>query len=275
MTSKVSDRELELLLRKLRAERGFDAHHYRQSYLERRIATRLRAAQVDSYREYRQVLDCNAAEYNQLINALTVNVTEFFRDKPVWEAFEQQVVPNLLERKRSRGQRLVRVWSAGCSGGEEPYSIAMIMLETTRRIDLDCHLTVYATDIDEECLDAARRAVYPIKELQSVPEKYREGSVPVDGGHFTIRPDIRAHVKFRRLDLFADKPIAAVDVIFCRNVLIYFDRAQQQRIFDMFHGALNREGYLVVGKSEKMGFDAMRKFEIVNGREKIYRRREE
>jgi len=229
---------------------------------------------LDSYREYRQLLDGNAEEYTRLISALTVNVTEFFRDKPVWESFTKRVVPDLLNRKAARNQHLVRIWCAGCSGGEEPYTVALITHEATSRSDFPFSVSVYASDIDTDCLERARAAVYPNKELSSIPAHYRSECVSAGEGKFTFTKEIRSQVRFRRLDLFADKPIAAVDAIFCRNVLIYFDRAQQERIFDSFHSALNRGGYLIIGMSEKIGGASVRQFETVSGREKIYRRRD-
>lgn len=274
MVSAVTDRELELLLRKLNADRGLDAHHYRQSYIERRIAARLRAVQLDSYREYRRFLDENIEEYNHLVSALTINVTEFFRDRAVFDLFSKQVVPALLRKKAERHQRLTRVWSAGCAGGEEPYSIAMILADAVKRFDSGFHVSVHATDIDDESLEAASNAVYPNKELRSIPAHFRSECISLGEGRFSISSDIRGLVKFRRLDLFADKPIAAVDVIFCRNVLIYFDRVQQERVFTSFHAALNRGGYLIIGKSEKIGGQSAHRFESLSSREKVYQRRD-
>lgn len=273
MNSTTIDRELHLLLRKLYSERGLDAHHYRESYVQRRVATRLRALQIDNYRDYRQLLDCDTEEYNRLINALTINVTEFFRDKPVWEFFEKHVLPELAARKMRRKQRLIRVWSAGCAGGEEPYSISMAMGKALAKYGSELNVSIYATDLDENSLEAARSATYPKKEMRSVPSRFRDHCILTDEDEFTIDATVRSRVKFRRLDLFADKPIAAVDVIFCRNVLIYFDRAQQGRIFAGFHTALNRDGYLIIGKSEKIGTEMTGHFEPLSSREKIYRRR--
>ncbi len=274
MMSAGSSRDLDRLLQKLFADRGFDAARYRRSYIERRIATRLRAVQLDTYREYRTLLDRDAEEYNRLIGALTVNVTEFFRDKPVWDLFDREVVPELLASKARRRQRLLRVWSAGCSAGEEPYSIAMLLNHAAERAGVNLTVSVHATDIDAESLDKARAGEYPNKELESVPLRFRHECEPADDGHFRISQRIRQLVKFRRLDLFADKPIAAVDVIFCRNVLIYFDRGQQEQIFAKFYAALNRNCYIVIGKSEKIGGDVAQHFEPVSSREKVYKRRD-
>lgn len=268
------DRELELLLRKLYTERGLDAHHFRPSYIERRLKSRLRAARVDSYREYRRFLDEHPEEYNPLLNALTINVTGFFRDRPVFEFFANRVVPELIQSKTGRRQHLVRVWSAGCATGEEPYSVAMILAEAAAGRKFGSNISVHATDIDERSLETAKEATYPKKELQSVPAHFRGGCEAAGAGQFAIAPEIRQLVKFRRLDLFADKPIAAVDIVFCRNVLIYFDRRQQERIIASFHSALNRGGYLVIGKTEKLGGVFAEKFEALSSRERVYRRRD-
>jgi len=274
VVSSVSNRELELLLRKLHSERGLDAGQYRTAYVERRLATRLRAAGLDSYREYSHLLDEDPGEYTRLVEALTINVSDFFRDKPVFDYFIGRVAPELLRRKVARHQHLVRVWSAGCATGEEPYSIAMILSqEAEKTADYSFNLSVYATDIDAQSMEKAVKGTYPNKELASIPAAYRRWCIEGDGS-FSMHPSIRRMVKFRRLDLFADTPIAAVDVIFCRNVFIYFNRAQQERIFETFYSSLNKGGYLIIGKSEKLAAGFARMFEPLSSREKVYRRHE-
>lgn len=275
LVSSLSDPELERLLRKLHSERGLDAHHYRESYLQRRIATRLRALQLDSIRDYSRLLDEDPDEYANLLNALTVNVSDFFRDKPVFDFFIRNIVPELLSRKKRRHQHLVRVWSAGCATGEEPYSLAMVLLAAAEAFnDYAFNMTIYATDIDEASMAAAQSARYSKEDKASIPPVYHRFCIQDGDGEFSIAREARQLVKFRRLDLFADKPIAAVDVIFCRNVFIYFGHEQQERIFDVFHESLNKGGYLIIGKSEKLPAGFSREFEPLSSREKVYRRRE-
>jgi chemotaxis methyl-accepting protein methylase len=251
---------------------ALDLAQYRPQYLERRIATRLRSLDLQSYRQYADYLDAHPEEYARLIDAFTINVTDFFRDAPVYDIFRDSIVPDMLAHKLSSRHRMIRAWSAGCATGEEPYSVAMCFLDAMTGYDSRFLLSVLGTDVDENVLRKAKAASYPIKGLSQIPEEYRERFVIVREDSFEVKPSVTKHVKFRRLNLFTDRPISVVDVIFCRNVFIYFNREQQDKVLESFWSALSRGGYLVLGRSEKLSQQAARRFELVNGRERIYRK---
>ena len=264
--------DLGRLLRKIHEERGLDLTQYRTAYLERRIGARMRTQDVLSYGRYARHLDDHPEEYAQLLDTLTINVTDFFRDRDVYLKFERQVVPRLVKEKMARRQRMIRAWSAGCSTGEEPYSIVMAILTALGPRAGDFLISVLGTDIDEAALDAARRAEYPNEDLSHIPLGYQNRFIEHDRETFRIPPEVTRYVRFKPLNLFEDKPIHVVDVIFCRNVFIYFTREQQARVMERFWAALHRGGYLILGRSEKLAPSLAERLELVDGGRRIYRK---
>lgn len=263
---------IDRLTAKVLDERGLDLAQYRPQYVERRVATRLRTLSLHSYRQYSDYLDTNPDEYSKLIDTLTINVTEFFRDAPVFDLFRRTIVPGMIEDKMRSRQRMLRAWSAGCATGEEPYSIAMSFLEGLGDHSKDFLLTVIATDLDDKAIAKAKAAVYPVDSLKTIPKSHQVKYLDVHKDTFDVKPEVARHVRFRHFNLFSDKPISVVDVIFCRNVFIYFSREQQEKVLEMFWGALAKGGYLVLGRSEKLAPVAAKRFELVSGRERIYRK---
>lgn len=262
---------LKRLLDKIRDECGLDLAQYRARYVERRVASRLHMLNLHTYRQYAEHLDQNPEEYAKLVDTLTINVTQFFRDSTVYELFRKQIVPDLLKSKLARHQRMVRVWSAGCATGQEPYSLAMSFLSAIGLESRDFLLSVQGTDLDRKALAVAREAIYPIEQLEHIPRPDRE-YVDILGDTFRIRPEVTKLVRFQYLNLFEDTPIHVVDVIFCRNVFIYFTREEQERMLQLFWASLSRGGYLVLGRSERLATVMTGRFELVNGRERIYRK---
>lgn len=264
---------LKRLLDKVRAERGLDLAQFRPRYVERRVAVRLNILGIHTYQQYAAYLDANPDEYVRLIDALTINVTQFFRDSTVYDLFRDQVVPSLLAAKTERRQRLIRVWSAGCATGEEPYSLAMSLLDGMRKSHANSTiLTVIGTDIDREALAKAKRGEYPIRQLAHIPTADRNRYLDVGKEVFHMRPEVMKVVRFQYLNLFEDKPINGIDIIFCRNVFIYFNREDQERLVGLFREALSRGGYLVLGRSERLAPTLAKQFELVSGRERVYRK---
>jgi chemotaxis protein methyltransferase CheR len=233
----------------------------------------MRALGIRSYRRYGVYLDEHPDEYAELLDTLTINVTQFFRDVTVFDRFAATVVPRIIAAKREHHQRALRVWSAGCATGQEPYSIAMVLLAILGEHIGDFLVGVTGTDIDPRALEKAKSAVYPVKQLEQIPRRFRSGAVDVDGESFTVSSRVRDLVRFTRLNLFEDEPIHKVDVVFCRNVFIYFTREQQHLVSDRFFEALLPGGYLILGRSERLAPDLMRRLEPIDSKERIYRKR--
>lgn len=261
------------LLAKIDRERGLDLAQYRRPYVERRVAARLRTLGLHTYRQYSRHLDEHADEYARLLDTLTINVTEFFRDEPVFKLFRESVVPEIIRTKQAGRQRMIRVWSAGCATGEEPYSLAMAFLSELGPNAGRFMLTITATDLDPVALATAAKAEYDNAKLARIPEADRLRYIEPDADRFHIRPEVKGLVRFKPLNLFTDPPIKVVDLVFCRNVFIYFTREQQASAVGQFHAALSKGGYLVLGRSEKLPPEYSSRFETISGPERVYRKR--
>ncbi len=264
---------IDKLISRVNDARGIDLGLYRRAYLERRIAARMRVLELHSYRQYADRLDQDSGEYAQLLDTLTINVTEFFRDKVVWDQIKRNVLPPLIEAKRTGRNRTIRIWSAGCATGEEPYSIAMALLDALGPEAPRFLISVTATDLDPEALAKAERGVYDSAMLKRIAPGYQVRFTRMAGpGTFEIVPEVRKLVRFQQRSLFDEAPLRVIDLVMCRNVFIYFDRAQQARVLDNFYRSLNRGGYLVLGRSEKLSPEAAIAFEAIDGKERIYRK---
>jgi len=260
------------LIAQIERERGFDLSQYRLSYVERRLGTRLRALEMVTYRQYATFLTEHPQEYTKLMDTLTVNVTDFFRDPPVWKIIRDDVIPAILEAKSASGQRVIRVWSAGCATGEEPYSLAMAFLSAMGDDASKFLLSGTATDFDSFAIATAAKAEYELPKMEHIPRTERVKWVQVEGKRFRIKPEVTDRVRFRKLNLFSDEPPLAMDLILCRNVFIYFTREQQERVTNVFHRALARGGYLVLGRTEKMANGSSEGFVPVCSKERVYQK---
>lgn len=264
---------LDRIIIKVQEARGIDLSQYRRAYVERRLTARLRALDLHSYRQYSDLLDHTPEEYLRLIDTLTINVTEFFRDKVVWDSLKRNLMKPLLEAKAAGRSRTIRLWSAGCATGEEPYSLAMLLLDMLGSDASNYLVSIMATDLDPQALVRAERGVYDTDKLKRIPPGYQvRFTRMVDTSSFEVVPEVRRLVRFSQASLFGEAPMRVVDLIVCRNVFIYFDREQQARALNMFWGALARGGYLVLGRSEKLSLEAASRFEAIDGRERIYRK---
>ena len=252
---------------------GLDVAAYKDRCLRRRIASRMRACGARSYEDYVAFIDRQPEELERLLDALTINVTKFFRNPETWEWLGRHVLPDLLEDREGR----VRAWSAGCASGEEPYTLVMLVdlvLERLGRTAWLNRLRVDATDIDRASLERARAARYHVRAFsEAAPEIARRYCLPVDEEHLDVRPDIRARVDISRFDLTGEeRPEATYDLVVCRNVVIYFDREIQERLMNRFADALVPGGVLVLGKVETIMGTARTRFELLEPRERIYRK---
>ena len=266
------DREFEALTRKISRERGFGCSSYKEKCLRRRIAVRMRARGVHRYADYARLLDSDTAEYDRLLDALTINVTKLFRNWEVYAAIAEKVVPTLWERTELPR---IRVWSAGCASGEEPYSLAVLfhrhaaitgMLAQLSRID------ILGTDIDRASLTAAARGEFEEADFADTPAELRSRYF-APHPPFTVSKTVRSMVRFARNDMLQEPPPASdCHLVTCRNVLIYFDRDTQERLFDSFYRALAPGGFLVLGKVETLLGVSRSRFAPVDSRERIFRK---
>jgi chemotaxis protein methyltransferase CheR len=252
------ERAFSLLKRRIFLDRGLDCEQYKENYLKRRIAVRLRATEAENYLEYLQVLRKNPEEYTKLLNELTINVTQFFRDADVYKRLREFVIPSLVEAKTNGGSRALRVWSAGCASGEEPYSMAMLIDEVLGAETSKWNVRVVGSDYDERSLRVAKAGIYRNLELPehlNVSLYFKTVETP-SGWEYAVREDTKNKVRFEKINLLEFCGQRRFDLVMCRNVLIYFGRVVQTKLIEALAGSIMGEGYLVLGKSETVGPEA-------------------
>jgi two-component system, chemotaxis family, CheB/CheR fusion protein len=241
---------LEVLLEHLKRARGFDFTGYKRTSLERRIRKRMEAVDVDDYTAYLDYLEVHQDEFPALFDTILINVTGFFRDPQAWDYYREEIIPRLLEALGPDDP--IRVWCAGCASGQETYTMAMVLAEALGTQAYLDRVKIYATEVDEDALNQARQASYSAKEVEAIPAPLLERYFEQGDQRFTFRKDLRRTVIFGRNDLTQDAPISRIDLLTCRNTLMYFNAETQARILGRFHFALNPWGYLFLGKSEML-----------------------
>jgi two-component system CheB/CheR fusion protein len=242
------------VLRVLRDRSGHDFTHYKASTLHRRVERRMAVNKIDRLEDYTTLLERDSLESETLFRELLIGVTSFFRDPPAFEALATKVLRTLVDAHSSGDP--VRVWVPGCSTGEEAYSIAMLALEAADECTRGVPVQIFATDIDAEAIERARAGVYPASISADVSPKRLARFFTDEGDTCLIAKDVRDCVVFAKQDVTKDPPFSKVDLISCRNLLIYMDAVLQQRLMPLFHYALNPDGYLFLGGSETVGASA-------------------
>ncbi|MEP6508999.1 MAG: protein-glutamate O-methyltransferase CheR [Gemmatimonadales bacterium] len=260
------------LLRKIERERNFRCWNYKDTCLRRRISVRMRANSAASFAQYAGILDTDPSEYDKLVDALTINVSKFFRNPETFACVAAKVIPELWDAPSP----LMRVWSAGCATGEEAYSLAVLFREHAlahgEMPGLD-RLRIVGSDIDRESVSAASNGRYTEPAFADTSPAVREKYFPLENGMFSVSPEIRNLVSFEKRDLLdGDGPGDRLHMIVCRNVIIYFTRETQERLFERFHDLLLPGGFLVLGKVETLLGKSREMFAPVSSRERIFRR---
>lgn len=267
-----SEREFVALADKITRETSFRCASYKDQVLRRRIAVRMRARAVTSYGAYAAILDADTREYERLLDALTVNVTRFFRDPSTYDALARTVVPTLWAGAPDD----IAIWSAGSASGEEAYSLAALFHEHAREQDALARLgrvQVTGSDIDRQSLLAAARAEYSTAAFADAPPELLDRLFPLVNDRRAVVPALRAMVRFERRDLLREPPPAArYDLIACRNVIIYLGRDAQEALLASLHRALRPGGYLVLGRAEILFGESRALFSSVEARERIFQR---
>jgi two-component system, chemotaxis family, CheB/CheR fusion protein len=244
------DPAFERLLEHLKAARGFDFTGYKRSTLMRRVERRMAQVGIADYADYLDHLELHAGEFTALFNTILINVTGFFRDPQAWLVLREQVLPTLL--CSSAPAQPLRVWSAGCSSGEEAYTLAMVLAEALGPAEFRDRVKIYATDVDDEALAYARHGAYTDSDVEAIPADLLARYFDSADGRHVFRKDLRRSVIFGRNDLVQDAPISRIDLLSCRNTLMYFTAETQARILARFHFALAESGVLFLGKAERL-----------------------
>ncbi|MCB1954382.1 MAG: response regulator [Rhodocyclaceae bacterium] len=244
-----------------------DFRNYKPNTLMRRIRRRIQVHQLESIGDYLGHLQANAEELAALYQELLIGVTSFFRDQPAWDFAAAEVLPGLIQHAGKGGLRL---WSVGCSTGEEAYSLAIMTREACERAGRKLDLKVFASDIDNESILSAGKGVYPAAALSEMPEPLRSKYFTRQESTYTVTRELRECVVFARQNVLSDPPFTNIDLISCRNLLIYFEPVLQKKAMSVFGFALRAGGALFLGKSESPGL-AQKDYEVLDGRHKLYR----
>ncbi|MDF5717847.1 MAG: PAS domain-containing protein [Rhizonema sp. NSF051] len=250
MSNTEQDPKLEELLDYIKLNRGYDFSGYKRASLSRRIRKRIQMLNIESYTDYLDYLEVHPDEFVELFNMIMINVTTFFREPESWEYVTDEIVTRIIAAKQLSNP--IRIWSAGCASGEEAYTIAMLLSEAVGMEEYSQRVKIFATDIDSDALNYARHASYSAKEVQSIPEALLKKYFERIDNRYLVLKELRRCVIFGRHNLLQDAPISKIDLLVCRNTLMYFNTETQGKIFHKFHFALNNGGYLFLGKAEML-----------------------
>lgn len=248
---------------------GSDFSNYKSATIGRRLEKRITSLNLQSLEEYLNFLEKNPEEALEIFNTILIGVTSFFRDKKAFKVLDQSLQD--LVAKKEKGDT-IRIWIAGCSTGEEAYSIAILLNQLLRKNTLDFTLQIFATDIDERAIAFARKGVYPASSLENTTEEIRDQFFLKKGDNYEVKKAVRSMVLFSKHDLLKNPPFLKLDLISCRNLLIYFNSTLQQQVLPIFHYSLNNEGYLFLGQSETIG-NFKNLFSEIKSKQKIYQRK--
>ena len=262
----ISDQQLLLIEKIMQVKTGKDLHQFKRPFLNRRINARMKAVGVRDGSEYAKLLESDSIEPSALFKSFSINVTEFYRDSFVWECMSSKIIPQIL---KNNGTLSLQIWSAGCASGEEPYSIAILLKEVigTKNVKFN----IIATDISIDAINRAKQGQYLSQSLKNLsPNVITKYFTPINNNTYQINESLKQLVTFQHGDIISF-PVERVNLITCRNVLIYYDKPAQELIYKKFHKTLNDDGYLVIGQDETMlGVGTAKSFSCILPRERIY-----
>lgn len=261
---------LDAIFNLLRRDYGIDFSHYKRTTVTRRVQRRLQMSQVVDLDEYVERLRNDPSELNSLYKDLLIGVTKFFRDSDAFERLKTEVLPQLITHQRK--DRELRVWVAGCATGEEAYSLAILIHEQIEALKLSLKVKIFATDVHPTSLETASSGVYSEASLSEVSPERMARYFKRDGAGYHVSSDLRQMIVFAPHNVIKDAPFTKLDLITCRNLLIYFEQLAQKKALSLFHFGLNTGGFLMLGPSESPG-DLSDEFEVIEDHWKIYRKR--
>lgn len=270
----ISDHEFSQIRKILLVNRGFNLDNYKDKCVRRRIAIRIRINHCASVKEYCDMLLSEKTELDQLVKVLTIHVSQFFRNLSTFEKLQAEIIPQLFAAARQTGKKSLRFLSLGCSSGEEPYSLALILAEHFPLDILEIPVTIDATDVDPGILETAEKATYNHDRLLETPLNYISKYFSEERLQYRLSPSITRMVSFSNENIFNDHIYTSCDLLLCRNVMIYFSRDQQEKVLANIARAVGKDGFLILGKSETILGESRSHFQTVCPVERIYRLRD-
>jgi len=269
---------MDQLLVELKNACGIDFSNYRSSFLKRRIAARMAQARCNTSSQYLEIVKGDPSECDRLIDAIGINFSSFFRDPIVFEILAREIAPDLLKRRQIARGSEIRVWSAGCAAGEEPYSVAILLNEATRG-EHNISYRIFATDIDRSALEQAASATYPRQSLEHTKLGILDKYFIPHGEGYRLKPIVQKAVHFSNEDLTSpdshsptESVFGSFDIVLCRNVLIYFSRELQRLVLDKLLASLVKGGYLVLGDSDSISQEVRHRLKTIDSRNRIYQK---
>ncbi len=262
--------DFALLKRYIGQTLAIHCSNYKEDYLKRRVLSRMRSTGCSTFDDYLAYLKANIPEEEILRKALTINVTEFFRDNEVYEIVRKDILPELFKQRKR-----LRIWCAGCSTGEEPYSLAMILSDLMAQ-NPEFSAQIFATDIDKVVLAKAQEGIFSPKAMVKLSEaQIHRHFILLPDGNYQVKPNLKDIIRFRPHDLMSGAPVSRwLDIVSCRNVTIYFTENQKDELAKMFHAALVPGGYYIIGKTEYLGRQVENLFVSHNSLQKIFTRKD-
>lgn len=267
------ERGFKFLLDKIMRNRNIDFSQYRSQVLERRIQHRLHLTGCGTYLDYVMLLNKDPQEYDRLIEALTIKVSEFFRDAKVFDLLGDMIIPEIISQKQARGAKRIRAWSCGAALGQEAYSMAILFCETLGSYLNSFDIKILATDIDEDALEKAPWGSYDKGALRKMSPHLLFKYFTRIGDRYIVSDRAKSLVTFKYSDIVSNNAMSGVDLLLCRNLLIYFQKELQEEAFDNLFAALNLGGFLILGKTENLTPQMLDNLEVVDVRERIYKKR--
>ncbi len=266
------DEDFAALKTLIKNKLGFNCEYYKDSHFKRRIDVRLRASGSKNYGEYVKLLKEDENERNVLTDTLTVNVTNFFRNTEVYDIVEKEILPAVIKSKASSTLKTINIWSAGCSIGVEAFSIAMLFHHVLGPNIKNYKITITGTDIDRGSLQQAQQAIYGEGEMKDVRPAFLKKYFVQQGNKYQVIDELRKMAQFRSHDMISGPKMKGFDIIFCRNVTIYFEKELQEKLYMNFYDGLNEGGFFVMGKTETLLGPSKDLFNAYNAKERIYRK---
>jgi chemotaxis methyl-accepting protein methylase len=262
----------KLLLGLIKKKTGFKCENYTENFLKRRISSRMYALHVNSFSDYILQLNSNPAEKDLLLEELTIHVTNFFRNRDAFEIFIAETLMELMDRKTKNNDKCLNIWSAGCSSGEEPYTLAMVLIEMLQWRIKEYSINILGTDLSASTILKEKKGEYEEIQLKEAPSDYIKKYFIKQGEIYKIKDEVKKLVRFEVGDILSGILPKNQDILFCRNVVIYFNAEQKEKLYMNFYNSLAIGGYLVLGMTETLTGPAKDKFKLFNNANRIYKK---
>ncbi len=268
----ISDKDISLLIEYIKVKTNFDLNCYKMPCVKRCITRRMASTDTKDLRSYTSFVIDNENELEKLLSLITIEFSSFFRNKDAFEILRSRVLSEIIESKRNKNNNLIRIWSAGCATGEEPYSISILLFELLAGIIDQFTVRIFATDVDKSSISKAIEGSYITESFKEIDTTTIHRYFIQGNNCYIVKDFIRKPVFYGVQDIINDPPISHLDLLLCRNVLMYLNKESQFAVFKKFHYAINQGGYLCLGKAETLPREYETAFDTVDRSWKIYRK---